>query len=42
MQRNKIICITANWIGHILRGKCLLHPVTEGKIQGEIEVTERQ
>ena len=31
----------ANWIGHILRRNCLLQRVTEGKIQGEIEVTER-
>jgi len=32
----------ANWIGHILRGNCLLQRVTEGKIQGGIEVTGRQ
>jgi hypothetical protein len=33
----------ANWIGHILRRNCLLHRVTEGKIQGGgIEVTGRQ
>jgi hypothetical protein len=32
----------ANWIGHILRRKCLLQRVTEGKIQGGREVTERQ
>jgi hypothetical protein len=32
----------ANWIGHILRKNCLLQRVTEGKIQGGIEVTERQ
>jgi hypothetical protein len=31
-----------NWIGHILRRNCLLQWVTEGKIQGEIEVTGRQ
>ena len=31
-----------NWIGHILRRNCLLRWVTEGKIQGEIEVTGRQ
>jgi hypothetical protein len=31
-----------NWIGHILRRNCLLQRVTEGKIQGGIEVTERQ
>jgi hypothetical protein len=29
----------ANWIGHILRRNCLLQGVTEGKIQGGIEVT---
>ena len=32
----------ANWIGHILRRSCLLQRVTEGKIQGWIEVTGRQ
>ena len=32
----------ANWIGHILRRNCLLKRVTEGKIQGGIEVTGRQ
>jgi hypothetical protein len=32
----------ANWIGRILRRNCLLQRVTEGKIQGEIEVTGRQ
>jgi hypothetical protein len=32
----------ANWIGHILRRKCLLRRVIEGKIQGGIEVTERR
>ena len=32
----------ANWIGHILRRNCLLQQVTEGKIQGGIEVTGRQ
>jgi hypothetical protein len=32
----------ANWIGHILRLNCLLQRVTEGKIQGRIEVTGRQ
>jgi hypothetical protein len=30
------------WIGHILRRNCLLHRVTEGKIQRGIEVTGRQ
>jgi hypothetical protein len=32
----------ANWIGHILRRNCLLQRVTEGKVQGEIEMTGRQ
>jgi len=32
----------ANWIGHIFRRNCLLQHVTEGKIQGVIEVTRRQ
>jgi hypothetical protein len=32
----------ANWIGHILRRNCLLKRVTEGKIQGRIEVTGRR
>jgi len=32
----------ANWIGHILRRNCLLQLVTEGKIQGGIEVTGRR
>jgi hypothetical protein len=31
-----------NWIGHILRGNCLLKQVIEGKIKGEIEVTGRR
>jgi hypothetical protein len=32
----------ANWTGDILRRNCLLQRVTEGKIQGGIEVTGRQ
>jgi len=32
----------ANWIGHILRINCLLQQVTEGKIKGGIEATERR
>ena len=32
----------ANWIDHILRRKCLLKQVIEGKIKGEIEVTRRR
>ena len=31
----------ANWIGHILRGNCLLKHVIEGKIEGRVEVTGR-
>jgi hypothetical protein len=44
-QRNNLHEIRkrkANWIGHILRRNCLLQRVTEGKIEGEIEVTGRQ
>ena len=32
----------ANWIGHIVRRNCILQRVTEGKIEGGIEVTGRQ
>jgi len=32
----------SNWIGHILRRNCLLQRVTEGKVQGGIEVTGRR
>jgi hypothetical protein len=32
----------ANWIGHILRRKCLLRQVIEGKIKGGVEVTGRR
>jgi len=32
----------AKWIGHILRRNCILQRVTEGKIQGRIEMTGRQ
>jgi hypothetical protein len=31
----------ADWIVHILRRNCILQRVTEGKIQGGIEVTRR-
>jgi hypothetical protein len=31
----------ANWIGHILRRKCLLKHVIEGKLEGRIEVKGR-
>jgi hypothetical protein len=29
----------ANWIGHSLRGNCILKHVIEGKVEGRIEVT---
>jgi hypothetical protein len=32
----------ANWIGHILRRKCLIQQVVEGKIKVGIEVTRRR
>ena len=32
----------ATWLGHVLRRNCLLKHVTEGKIEGRIEVTERR
>ena len=32
----------AKWIVHILRRKCLLKQVIEGKIKGEMEVTRRR
>jgi hypothetical protein len=32
----------SNWTGHILRRNCLLKHVTEGKIEGRIEVKGRQ
>jgi hypothetical protein len=32
----------ANWIGHILCRNCLLKHITEGKIEGMIEVGGRQ
>jgi hypothetical protein len=31
-----------NWIGHILRRNCLLTHVTEGKVEGRIEVAGRR
>jgi hypothetical protein len=31
----------ANWISHILRRNCLLKHITEGEIEGGIEVTGR-
>jgi len=38
---NEISKWKANWIGHILRRKCLLQQVIEGEIKGGIEVTGR-
>jgi hypothetical protein len=32
----------ANWIGHILRGKCLLKHVIEGTLDGRIEMMGRR
>jgi hypothetical protein len=32
----------ANWIGHILRRKCLLKHVIEGKLEARIEMTGRR
>jgi len=32
----------ANWTGHVSRRNCLLKHVIEGKIEGRLEVTERQ
>ena len=37
MKRRK-----ANWIGHILCRNSILEHITEGKIEGWIEVTGRQ
>jgi hypothetical protein len=36
---NEISKRKANWIGHILRRKCLLQQVIEGKTKAGIEVT---
>jgi UPF0288 family protein (methanogenesis marker protein 3) len=44
-QRNTLHEISerkANWIGHTLCRNCVLRQVIEGKIKGEIEVTERR
>jgi hypothetical protein len=44
-QRNILYEISkrkGNWIGHILRRKCLLLQVIEGKIKGGIEVEGRR
>jgi hypothetical protein len=31
-----------SWIGNVLRRNCLLRHVTEGKVDGRIEATERR
>jgi hypothetical protein len=39
------ICIEkkkANWIGHMLRGNCVLKHFVEGRAEGRREVTERR
>jgi hypothetical protein len=44
-QRNTLHEISnqkANWIGHILRGNCLLRQITEGNIKGGKEMTGRR
>jgi hypothetical protein len=41
-QLHEISKRKANKIGHIMRRNCLLQGVTEGKIQGGIEVTGRR
>jgi hypothetical protein len=35
-------CRKSKWIGHILRRKCLLRHVIEGKIVGELKVVGRR
>jgi hypothetical protein len=40
LQKTKIR--KANWVGHILRGNCLLKHVIEGKIKARIKVTGRR
>ena len=43
-ERNILCTITrrkADWIGHTLRRNCFLKHVTEGKIEGRIEVMGR-
>jgi hypothetical protein len=44
-ERNIILTVKrrkANWIGHILRRNCLVRDVTEGKMEGRIDVMGRQ
>jgi hypothetical protein len=43
-ERNIIYTVQsrkANWIGQVLRKNCFLRQVTEGKIEGGIELTEK-
>jgi len=39
-EKRNILCVIkgreASWIGHILRGNCLLKHVFEGKIEGKV------
>jgi hypothetical protein len=37
---HKIKIKMVNWIGHIFRRNCLIKHVTEGKIQGTMELIE--
>jgi hypothetical protein len=39
---HEISKLKANWIGHILRRNCFVKQVIEGKIKGEIEVTDEE
>jgi hypothetical protein len=32
----------ANWVGHILRGNCLIKHVTEGKLEGRSDGKRRK
>jgi hypothetical protein len=44
-ERNTLQTVTkrkGNWTGHILRKNCLLRHVTEGMVDGRIEVTGRR
>jgi hypothetical protein len=44
-ERSILCTITrrkANWLGHVLCRNCFLKHVTEGKIEGRIEVTGRR
>jgi hypothetical protein len=42
-ERNVVHTIKkSNWIGHILRRNCLLKHVTEGQMEGRMEMTGSQ